>query len=344
MALAGHDVEWLFGEIAHAARRGKPLADVVGELALAEKGTRRGRAAERLAQRLAEGKSLSAAVAAAERDYPPGSAAAIEAGEMSGRLPESLTAMAESATIEDTLRHRISLTFLYPLIMAVACSAIMVFLQIAFIPPFQQTFQELNVELPYVTRIMPMLVITVSTVGVFIPAGVLALLFLVTVPWLMGRSVIDHLRFAAPLVSRPIRHVLLSRWCATAGPLFAAGVPEGRAVRIAGESTGNRATWRLSKRMSAEIESGVPLPQAMMKEPFFPPVLSWMVGASAAAGGHRDLWPLVREIYRDHAQTETATISVALSFGFMCITLTLVILSAVAVILPIVKLMCCLGG
>jgi type II secretory pathway component PulF len=344
VALPGGDLEWLFGEIAHAARTGQPLFAAMAELARAEAGTARGRATGRLAERMAAGNSLSAAIAADARSFPPGAAEAVEAGERSGRLFEALTALAESVAIEDKLTRKISGTLVYPLIIAIACSAVMLYLNATILPFFRDVYNDLNVELPYLTYHLPMIVLLTAIVAVFLPACVLAVLLLITVPWAYGRSLVDHLRILTPLVRRPVQHVLLSRWCAAAGPLFAAGAPEPQAVRLAGQAAGNAAVRKASERLAARLEAGEPLGQAMMREAFFPPALAWMVDASSRAGGHREVWPLLRGIYRDHARTETEVIGIFLGAGFIVVTVLLVALSALALMLPLIRCMNSLGG
>lgn len=344
MALSGSDLEWLFGELAHAARRGKPLAPFLAELARAEEGTSRGRAAARLAQHLAEGRPLSAAVAADARRYPPGSDAAIEAGERSGRLPEALTAMAETAQIEGELKHRISYVLIYPIAVASACSVIMIGMMGYVLPTFQHMFDELNLELPILTQILPTVVLVTAVVGIFIPACLCALLFLLSLPWTPGRRALDYLRFHTPVLNRPVRYTLLSRWCSTAGVLFAAGAPEAGVVWLAGQSTGNATVQQLSERMALRLEAGAPLSQAMLSESFFPPVLSWMVEMSSSAGGHVGVWPMVHSLYRDHARIGAAFFAMALGIFFLCVVGALAALSVLALFLPLIKITTLLGG
>ena len=48
--LSGADLEWLWAEMAHAVRVAHPLPDALRELAKANPGTRRGKAAQRIAK------------------------------------------------------------------------------------------------------------------------------------------------------------------------------------------------------------------------------------------------------------------------------------------------------
>lgn len=344
MALPGNDLEWLFGELAHAVRQGKPLAETAGELARAEEGTRRGRAADRLGRAIGQGRTLSAAIVEDAATYPPGTAAAVEAGERSGRLPEVLTTLCEYARMEDDLRHNLSRAILYPVIISIGAAAAMIFIHVAIVPQFWHIFNELNIELPLMTTGGLLAIKTLSVLLVLIPAAVITLLYLVTAPWMPWRALMDSLRIGLPVLGAPARRILLSRWCATVGMLFSAGVPEPRAVRLAGESCGNLTVRAVSDRMAERIEAGAPLSQAMQAQSFFPPVLSWMVGASEQAGGHRRLWPLVREIYTDQARIEMTMVAMVVGVFFAFVTIQLVGLTVFSLFLPLIKLMNSLGG
>lgn len=344
MALPGNDLEWLFGELAHAVRQGKPLAEVLAELARAGEGTRRGRAAGRLAAAVAQGRGLAAALAKDAPSYPPGTIAAVEAGERSGRLPEVLTVLCEYSRLEDDFRHNLSRAILYPVIIAAGAAAAMLFIHISIVPQFWSIFTELDIEIPAMTTVGMLAVKIISVLIVFAPAAVIALLYLVTLPWPWGTAALDTLRISLPVLGAPVRRILLSRWCATAGMLFSAGVPEPAAVRLAGESSGNRCVRDLSRGMAGRIESGAPLSQAMQGQGFFPPVLSWMVGAAEQAGGHRNVWPLVREIYSDQARVETTVVAMIVGVFFAFVTIQLVGLTVWSLFLPLIRLMSYLGG
>lgn len=344
MALPGNDLEWLFGELAHTVRQGKPLAGALAGLARAEESTRRGKAADRLSRAVSLGRTLSAAVAEDAATYPPGTVAAVEAGERSGRLAEVLTTLCEHARMEDDLRHNLSRAIVYPVIISIGAAAAMIFIHIVIVPQFWQMFDELNVELPFMTTEGILAIKIMSVLLVFIPAGVITVLYLVTAPWMPWRPLLDALRVGLPVVGAPLRRLLLSRWCATAGMLFAAGVPEPKAVRLAGDSSGNLAVRSTSHRIADRIEAGTPLSQAMSRESFFPPVLSWMVGAAEQGGGHRALWPIVRDIYTDQARVETTVVAMVVGVFFAFVTIQLVGLTVWSLFLPLIKLMNSLGG
>ncbi len=345
MALPGDSLEWLFGELAHAVAHGKALPEALSELARAEGGSRRGLAAGRLAEALARGETLAGAVAADPQTYPPGVAAALEAGEKGGRLAEVLTTLCDHARMDGALRYSLSRALIYPLIISIGATVSLLFIHARIVPMFRRMFEELCIELPALTQLtLSGGALVLATLLVIGPAAVLAGLYLISWDSFGRFDFLDAARLRLPVVGRPVRRILLARWCATAGALFAAGVPEARAVRLAGESTGNLAVNRASAEIAAGLEAGVPLSQAMAAQSFFPPLLSWMVGASDRAGGHGDLWALAQETYSDQARVETTIMTMIVGVFFVFVMLQLVALTVLSMFQPLIKLMNSLGG
>ena len=129
--LRSSDQDWLFMEMAQAVSRGRPLPEALDELAGA--GGRRGRAARRLAEAMRRGRSFSTAAGEAGV-FMLGVPQAIEAGERSGRLAEVLRSLSDHARTQQTLRYNIVQAILYPVTIACAALALVLFLNARAMP------------------------------------------------------------------------------------------------------------------------------------------------------------------------------------------------------------------
>jgi type II secretory pathway component PulF len=172
----------------------------------------------------------------------------------------------------------------------------------------------------------------------------LLLLYVLPPRMLPFRALGDYLRVYVPVIGRVLRRFFLARWCGTMAVLVSAGVPEPQAVRLAGRSTGHAGFEAQSEWIAAEVEKGRPLADAMSEKSFFPPMLSWMVGASQKAGGHAGVWPAAQELYRAQGERLSHVTSVVLRIVFLILAVQMVGFTVTALFLPLIKLMNSLGG
>ncbi len=265
----------------------------------------------------------------------------LAAGERAGRLPEVLDSLAQDARMVDTLRYNITYAIAYPCLLALFALGLLFALHLLLLPGFERMFRELDINLPFLTRYMPIIAPVEAVVLLVLPA--LALMLLYVVPFVIPVG-LDGVRLKVPIVGRLFHRMLLARWCRMAGLLFVAGVPEPEAVRIIGRASGNRIVRKMSDRMAIALEAGVPMESVMASEQsFFPPMLTWSAGAATASGGHARIWPVAEELYRRQARSSSAIVGVVLRLFFPVVAYQIIGMSLVAQFLPLFKLMNFIG-
>ena len=99
-----------------------------------------------------------------------------------------------------------------------------------------------------------------------------------------------------------------------------------------------------SEWIAAELEKGRPLADAMAAKSFFPPILSWMVGASQSSGGHAAIWPAAQELFRGQGERLSYITSIVLRVVFLVLAVQVVGVTVLGLFLPLIKLMNALGG
>jgi type IV pilus assembly protein PilC len=312
-------------------------------MARANPGTRRGAAAQRIADSLSSGKTLSQIIAE-DGTFPLGAADALAAGEHSGRLEAVLEYLSASARTETDFRLSIIHAVAYPVVIAVAGLAVGIFIQVRILPLFRQMYQDMDLELPEVTKAMLGGFVINAFLVLTLPAFLLVLLYVVPPRLVPFRGLCDSVRLRLPLLGEVLRRFLLARWCGAMALLVRAGVPEPQAVRLAGRSTGHVGVEAQSKWLSGELEKGRPLAEAMEERPFFPPPLVWMVGSSQRLGGHAPIWPAARELYQAQGERLSFVVSIVLRVLFIVLAFMMVGVTVSAMFLPLIKLMRALGG
>ena len=100
------------------------------------------------------GLSLTAAFERFPDVFPPEFIAMTHAGEETGRLPESLTSLAEQLTKRYELRKKIRGALIYPSIVITVVMIVGYLMLVLLIPTLAETFESLGAELPFTTRMV----------------------------------------------------------------------------------------------------------------------------------------------------------------------------------------------
>src|SRR5256886_7467599 len=178
-------------------------------------------------QKVNEGASLADALREHPKVFSELYVNMIRAGESSGALDVVLVRLADFTESQAQLRNKILGAMLHPAIMVVVGIAIVSILFVVVIPKVTKIFEDMNVTLPWTTRIL----IGVSSfardywyvVLVAVPALVFGLRRFVRTP--RGRTLGGRAKVRAPRLRRAIPQASLSPVAQTLATLLASGVP-----------------------------------------------------------------------------------------------------------------------
>jgi len=188
------------------------------------------------------GMPLADALGQHPRAFPPVYVAMVRAGETGGFLDVVLDQIATFRSREQELKNKVTSALLYPLILAVLSSAILVFLLTFFIPRFSTMFAEFGGSLPTLTK-----AIVAASQMVVRYWFVLVLVIGLAVFGIQratateeGRRVLQRTMLRLPLFGRAVSRFALVRFCRMLGTLVGAGVPLVSSLRVAREAIGNQ--------------------------------------------------------------------------------------------------------
>ena len=273
----------LCDEIAALCRVGIPLEVGVAALASDMPG-RLGRSAQRLADRMAAGRSLPEAMAEEPGTYPPLVRAVVEAGVRSGRLTAALEGVATTGRRLAEARALMGAALIYPLVVVAMALAFITFYIAVLLPRFLAFIRDGG---GHVSAWITWLEAWQGTAWIW-GAIAVGVLFAVALAWWVAAGRIVLRRGRAPLLIGWLpwtaRMVHLSRMAAFAellAMLVENGLPLNRALLLAGEACGNRRLAAAAQQAAAAVERGEPLGTAL-DDRAVPPVLKWLLAAGAA--------------------------------------------------------------
>src|SRR5947207_7791316 len=230
-------------------------------------------------QKVNEGSSLADALAEHPKVFTTLYVNMIRAGESSGALDVVLVRLADFTESQAQLRNKILGAMLYPAIMVVVGIAIVSILFVVVIPKVTKIFEDMNVTLPWTTRIL----IVVSSfardywylVVVLLPALVFGVRRYVRSP--RGRAFWDRAKLRAPIFGELIRMLALSRFAKTLATLLASGVPLLTAMDIVKNIVSNTLLADVIDKARDAIREGESLAAPLKRSGQFPPLLYHMI-------------------------------------------------------------------
>lgn len=292
---------------------------------------------------VAQGVPIHAACRRFSRQFPPHVAAIIAAGEASACLPDALRALAAYLASADELRRTARRAFIYPAIVLVVTSGLVVFLLGGVVPKFAEIFGSLHLQLPALTLALihaseivrqswPLLAVSA------VVASILA--------WTARRSpriqrARDALVVRVPVIGDTVRCLATARFAAHTRLLLDAGIPLLEALSTGAELTGHAGLAAQLLAAREGVAAGQPLHAALPKPNDFPPFVGPALKAGESTG---QLGAALRHIedYAAAQAKDTLATALALLEPALLAALTAIVgLIALSFFLPLFSL---LGG
>lgn len=234
-----------------------------------------------------DGMPLADALGQFPKSFPPVYVAMVRAGETGGFLDVVLRQIAEFMSRERELKSKVATAMIYPIVLAVIASGVVIFLLSWFIPRFSAIFDDFGQSLPLLTKIIQGVSEGVLQYGIFFAIAVV-ILFIVSKQLLKtpgGRRKRDDLLLKVPGVGTVSARFALVRFCRMLGTLVGAGVPLIASLRVAREAVGNQTLSDALNRAIDNVQEGTSLAKSLGQCPqLFPASVVEMVAVAEESG------------------------------------------------------------
>lgn len=276
-----------------------------------------GRLSSRLADRIAAGDSLQAAIDH-EGDHLPGIyRAVVEAGIRAGRLPEALEALSVVARVLLKLHRQVVAALIYPAIVLGLVWLMLIAFSQQIIPRFLHIWEFLHLEPGPAINMMAMIRDTMPYWGIGTPVVAVVAFF-----WLQaagsrssnspaGRLVDSRLhRFA--WIPGVVRNYDYATFLKILALLVEHETPLHEALVLAGHSTGNRQIIIDSTKIAQRIQNGNSLQESLQPASRLPKFLRWMLRSGAENGKLNETLKLAADVYEKRASRRAELLRVVL--------------------------------
>ena len=246
------DVGDMYGQLADLIGSGVPLLRTLDSLVKTTVNPRLRNTLREIRANVADGKSLTEAMRAFPETFPPLHTAMIQAGERAAFLEQVLRSLSEFLERLDDLRGKIIGALIYPLLLTVLGTAILIGAMLFFVPRLEPLLATVKKPLP--TEIIFGMSKIVRSYWYLLAAGLAGTAGLVwtSLQSEANRRIMEKWRLKIPVVGTAMQMLAITRFCRILGTMLTNGVPLLQALRISKDATGSTL---LAERIAEATES-----------------------------------------------------------------------------------------
>jgi type IV pilus assembly protein PilC len=240
-----------------------------------------------MAEDLDSGKTLSQCMAAHPETFDRVFISLIKAGEQTGRLAEVYKSLADSLKWQDELASQTKRLLVYPLMLLVVITLVMVFLLVWLVPQVTALLKTLNLTLPLQTRLL----ITISDfIRNWWPLLIaLPLVGIATFTVALRRSprmayLWDYLKLRIPLIGPILQKIILARVATFFALMYESGITVLDALKTSEEIAVNRYIAHGLARAGQQIAAGQTLTEAFRDLGMLPALVIRMLRVGESTG------------------------------------------------------------
>ncbi|MEW4468266.1 type II secretion system inner membrane protein GspF [Parasphingorhabdus sp. JC815] len=287
-----------------------------------------------------EGQRLAEAMRREPGSFPPLYRAMIAAGESSGTLPDITERLAHLLERQAEIRGKLVSALAYPIVLALVAILVVALLMIVVVPKVVEQFDNVNQQLPFVTR----LVIGISD---FLANWWWAILAAIVVIMVIGwralkepkiRFRFDSLLLRLPFFGRLLRDLNAARLARTLSTMVASRLPILEGLRLTTGTISNSVLRKASEDMVEAIRGGDSLSKALKYSGVFPPMLVYLTASGEASGQLDDMLARAADYLEREFDNFTSTALSLLEPLIIVVLGGVVAIVILAILLPILQL------
>ena len=240
---------------------------------------------------------------------------AIESGEASGNLAQSLEYLEEHIERNNEFKKKLIGAMIYPLFIIFVFSFVVAFLLIFVIPDLVDMIEELDAEMPMVTQI----VITASDFvvdwGIFVLIGLIAAGFGFSriLKTEKGKEVFDRFILKIPALGSFFKKMYLTYFSESMATLISSGLDIVKALEVTENIVGNTVYQEIVAETRQDVKEGKDISASLQKHPdFFPGLVTQMLIVGEKTGKMERILKSIVKFYREQVErTMEAYIKIA---------------------------------
>lgn len=266
----------------------------------------------------------------------------IEIGEASGTLEENLEYLAQHLSKSYLFRKKVQGAMMYPMIVLTAALVVGIALSLFVLPKLFGLFTQLEVPLPWTTRVLLFFSNMMKNYGIFIVAGLLGFIFffryLTTTSFFKPKW--HAFLLSVPFVGKIIENIELTSFCRNVGVMLHSGLPIAKVLAIQHEITSNMVFKNYLAHLQRSTDQGETLSKELNSGKYkrFPLIAAKMIDVGERTGKLDETLLYLADFFEEEVDDATKNITTVLEpVLLLCIGLVVGFV-AMAIISPIYQL------
>lgn len=216
-----------------------------------------------------QGLSLYSALSKHSKHFDKLYCGLVQAGEIAGTLDTMFANIANYQEKIVEIKRKVTSALIYPIIIIIVAITAVVLILIFVLPKFQDMYNSLGVELPFITQIVVSFSEFLYFYGIFILLFIIGIYALIRNKFkksLIFRENIDKMIINLPIFGKIIRYSLISRWGRTLSIVLKSGIPLINSLDLVTNSIANLVYEKSTNNIKSKVNQGESLTNSMNLE------------------------------------------------------------------------------
>jgi len=246
-----------------------------------------------------QGLTLSKAMKKFPKVFPVLLLNMIEAGELTGKLDETLARMYVHYAKENRINNKIKGAMIYPIVLAVLTVSVIILMLTLVMPMFMEMFGSAGSQLPLPTRIMIALSNSLRDYWYvyIIVVGGTVYGFKWFVKTVKGKYMFDSAVLKLPVVKDLMPQIITARFTRTLSTLLTSGISIIKALESASETTNNVIVMDDMSGVINDVKKGQSVSSLLRRVPVFPAMMVSMLSVGEETGAVDDMLAKTADYY-----------------------------------------------
>ena len=286
------------------------------------------------------GMSFSLAMSRYPQAFSPSESKIIYAGEIAGRLEESIGEIAIQLQKDLEVRRRVKSAMMYPITVFAAIGLATVVVMLVVVPRFATLFDSFDVQLPFITRLLIGGGVFFQTywwfVAILFGLGIWS--FLQWHASYEGRKKCDGILLSLPIFGTLVHHTQTVRIALNLSSLLRAGVPLVKALHILAEIIDNQVVKLALFDVEQSVLRGEELHAAFAEREIFDPILAEVIEIGEKGGEIPEILAKTGQQYEAELDAQLASLQTLIEPIILVVVAGMVVFFAMAIMMPIFQL------
>ena len=249
-----------------------------------------------------QGVAFSEASARHPKVFPPIFVNMMRAGEASGNIDDTLERLADSMAKQYSLKKKVQSTLTYPAVLLIITLLVSFFLMIFVVPTFVSMFEDLEIELPWITKAILAISHFLQKYWWLIILGLVGTMLGLRQLYITNAKLNYHVNvmiLKLPIFGPLLQKSVIARMTRTLSSLFSSAVPILQALTIVEKIVGNPVVARVVGEAKVSLQQGGTLSEPLAKSWLFPPLVHQMTAIGEQTGSLDYMLEKVADFYEE---------------------------------------------